>query len=127
MVEYTVEADLDAVVSARDWLEVLLEASEIGQKEKDDCRLRMTTGLSPEKYGPQNYLSQHMLAEAREEVLDTINHTALWLANMNARGEVVDDAIAAAGCIVVQAELLLDALVAAGLEHGDETGLDRED
>ena len=60
-----------------------------------------------------------MLAEAREEVLDCINHTALWLASMSARGEAVDDAIAAAGVIVVRAELLLDALAVAALAHGD--------
>ena len=73
---FATEADTNAWQSAHDWLGVLLDASEVSQRSQEECRSRMDSGLSPEKYGPQNYLSQHMLAEAREEVLDCINHTA---------------------------------------------------
>jgi hypothetical protein len=108
--------DDQATAVAFKFLDLLLCTAGLDDRDIDGCLGRMKKGLSPDNYGPRNHLSMNMMDEAREEVQDIINQTALWLANLEHSGNLSGEAMVIATEIVDHSAKLLQAIDEAAIQ-----------
>lgn len=108
--------DEQATETAFKFLDLLLCSAGLDDRDIDGCLGRMKKGLSSDNHGPRNHLSKNMMDEAREEVQDVINQTALWLASLEHAGGLSGESQVIATEIVDHAAKLLQAIDEAALQ-----------